>query len=158
MIGDAPAKLVLVQMAAESRPSVLGGGPWWYDGSPFRMARLTAQCSLTGRQMGWALRILDESSLARPEALPDGLVFRLGLYADRQWVAPDVKNHAPVPTALRREVFARDGLRCVLCGSTDRLHADHIYPRWLGGLNLLENLRTLCRSCNLAKGMNADGP
>ena len=59
---------------------------------------------------------------------------------------------------LRFRVFLRDRFRCVACGrspATDLntiLHADHITPFALGGRTVLENLQTLCESCNLGKG------
>lgn len=42
--------------------------------------------------------------------------------------------------------------QCVECGSSADLTADHIRPRSLGGNDGVENLRTLCRSCNAKKG------
>lgn len=161
MPGDVHAKLVLVQMAAEAQDYRLGGPPWWWDGSPYNLARITAACGLTLRQMSWALAVLDDSSLARPQEIGPGRVeYELCIYRDRRWVDEAVKNHVPVPAPMRRAVFERDGHQCVRCGSTERLHADHIYPRWLGGLNLLENLQTLCAICNSLKGTRierADG-
>lgn len=49
---------------------------------------------------------------------------------------------------LRLKVFARDGGACVKCSSTARLSAHHIHPKSLGGKHVLENLTTLCVSCN----------
>ncbi len=42
--------------------------------------------------------------------------------------------------------------QCAACGSTVDLTVDHIQPRSLGGTDSIENLRTLCRSCNARKG------
>lgn len=52
---------------------------------------------------------------------------------------------------LRREVYQRDGWKCVRCGSADRLTVDHRWPHSRGGNTSLENLETLCNTCNLAK-------
>ena len=55
---------------------------------------------------------------------------------------------------MRYEIFKRDGFKCVLCGATakdDLLMIDHIKPVVNGGSNEFENLRTLCRQCNLGK-------
>ena len=69
-------------------------------------------------------------------------------------------------------VFARDLFRCVLCGYEatwvkllpliplnawpggirQQLHVDHIRPISLGGTHSLDNMRTLCARCNLARG------
>lgn len=53
---------------------------------------------------------------------------------------------------ISRQVFARDGYKCLFCGSTDNLAADHIIPKSKGGGNELSNLQTLCKSCNSKKG------
>lgn len=55
---------------------------------------------------------------------------------------------------VRFSIFARDNFRCVLCGadaSTTLLAIDHLTPVVRGGTNEPENLRTLCRECNLGK-------
>lgn len=57
--------------------------------------------------------------------------------------------------ALRTEVFSRDGLVCVYCGSDGdgrSLHADHVQPLSKGGQSSLENLAASCWRCNLSKG------
>jgi len=53
---------------------------------------------------------------------------------------------------LRYETLKRDR-KCVLCGSTDNLHCDHIKPRSLYPEMELDpdNLQTMCKRCNLAK-------
>jgi 5-methylcytosine-specific restriction endonuclease McrA len=66
-------------------------------------------------------------------------------------IDPDKKRPA-IPRALRGEVYERDGHACVECGTTQALSLDHIYPFSLGGPDTLDNLRTLCRSCNSRKG------
>lgn len=55
------------------------------------------------------------------------------------------------------EVFARDDYRCVTCGTREDLTVDHIHPVSKGGTNDMENLRTLCRSCNSRKGAKLVG-
>jgi 5-methylcytosine-specific restriction endonuclease McrA len=53
----------------------------------------------------------------------------------------------------RRALFARDGWRCVYCGSaTGRLTLDHVIPRSRGGESSWENVVTSCAPCNLRKG------
>lgn len=53
---------------------------------------------------------------------------------------------------LRLVVFARDGNKCCKCPSTTNLTVDHIIPVVEGGSDDLENLQTLCKSCNSRKG------
>ena len=53
----------------------------------------------------------------------------------------------------RRALFARDGWRCVYCGTTSgRLTLDHVVPRSRGGASTWENVVTSCAPCNLRKG------
>lgn len=49
-------------------------------------------------------------------------------------------------TALSALVTA--GAACVHCGSREDLVAHHKIPRRLGGLDVLENLEPVCRSCH----------
>ena len=59
--------------------------------------------------------------------------------------------------STRFEVFKRDGYRCKICGMSPEtnpevtLHLDHIIPVALGGTSVIENLQTLCSSCNMGK-------
>jgi len=52
----------------------------------------------------------------------------------------------------RLKVFERDSYKCVLCKSTEQLTVDHITPKSQGGLDGLNNLRTLCFKCNTQRG------
>ena len=60
----------------------------------------------------------------------------------------------PIPAKLRHQVFVRDGYRCVECGATNKettLEIDHIIPVSKGGTNDIDNLQTLCKTCNRKK-------
>jgi len=62
-----------------------------------------------------------------------------------------------VPRAVKRKIsrralFARDGYKCVYCGSNGRLTLDHVLPRSRGGDSVWENVVTSCAPCNLRKG------
>ena len=60
--------------------------------------------------------------------------------------------------AQRERVFMRDGKACQLCGTDEgEMHIDHIIPRKAGGDHSLDNLRVLCKSCNLRKGALNEG-
>lgn len=74
------------------------------------------------------------------------------------WMMGDEDLGAPppvigryIPAAVRRAVWQRDGGRCTTCGSSDRLHFDHIWPVSKGGGNELENIQLLCQQHNLEK-------
>lgn len=62
----------------------------------------------------------------------------------------------PIPSAIRRQVYVRDGYACVYCGRRGGrilLTIDHVFPVALGGANDVGNLVTACRACNLTKGV-----
>src|ERR671932_2848353 len=67
-------------------------------------------------------------------------------------------SYVRVPRAAQRKIsrralFARDGWRCVYCGtSAGRLTLDHVVPRSRGGDSVWENVVTSCAPCNLRKG------
>jgi len=67
-------------------------------------------------------------------------------------------HYVRVPRAIQRKIsrralFARDGWRCVYCGTTNgRLTLDHVVPRSRGGDSVWENVVTSCGPCNLRKG------
>ena len=53
----------------------------------------------------------------------------------------------------RRVLFARDGWKCVYCGTEgNRLTLDHVVPRSRGGASVWENVVTSCAPCNHRKG------
>ena len=61
-----------------------------------------------------------------------------------------------IPNSLRTKVFERDEYRCVYCGTHMDLCADHRHPESKGGETTIENMQTLCRSCNVKKGTKPD--
>jgi hypothetical protein len=48
----------------------------------------------------------------------------------------DLRHDRIIPSAVKREVWKRDGGRCVICGSTDNLHFDHDIPFSRGGSSI----------------------
>ena len=57
-----------------------------------------------------------------------------------------------ISQTLRMKVYERDGFKCVTCSAQTNLSLDHIKPEVLGGEATLENLQTMCKSCNSRKG------
>lgn len=51
----------------------------------------------------------------------------------------------------RKEIFDRDGWKCVFCGDTKNLQVDHKFPFSQGGTTEMGNLQTLCKQCNKEK-------
>lgn len=50
---------------------------------------------------------------------------------------------------LRQRILRIDGNRCRECHKqSDRLEIDHIIPQYKGGLDGIQNLRTLCHECH----------
>jgi hypothetical protein len=57
----------------------------------------------------------------------------------------------PIADDVKLVVWARDGGACVRCGSTEKLHFDHVIPVVKGGGSSPENIQILCEQCNLKK-------
>ena len=53
--------------------------------------------------------------------------------------------------SIKRKVFDRDGKICAVCGSTEKLCVDHIFPVSRGGFTQMDNLQVLCEKCNIQK-------
>ncbi|MFH1640318.1 MAG: HNH endonuclease [Chloroflexota bacterium] len=63
-----------------------------------------------------------------------------------------IEHNRLIPTSVKLEVWKRDKGQCVICGSKDNLHFDHILPYSKGGSSLVaENIQLLCARHNLAK-------
>ncbi len=64
----------------------------------------------------------------------------------------EIEHTRLIPSSVKLEVWKRDMGRCVICGSTDNLHFDHIIPYSKGGSSLVaENIQLLCAKHNLKK-------
>src|SRR5213083_2076961 len=67
-------------------------------------------------------------------------------------------QYVRVPRTLQRKIsrralFARDGWRCMYCGTPGgKLTLDHVVPRSRGGDSVWENVVTSCAPCNMRKG------
>lgn len=58
----------------------------------------------------------------------------------------------PIPSRIKKAVFERDKYRCQVCDTHLELSVDHIHPESKGGTLAMDNLQTLCLSCNRSKG------
>ena len=69
-------------------------------------------------------------------------------------ILPQLPPESEPPAETKREVLARDNYRCLCCGNDNRraLQIDHIVPKYLRVDHRLENLQTLCGTCNRQKG------
>lgn len=73
-------------------------------------------------------------------------------HCEYSWYQEIKVKRKVISEELRNEVFKRDGNVCRWCGATEDLVIDHAFPFSRGGKTEIENLQTLCRSCNIKKG------
>jgi HNH endonuclease len=67
-------------------------------------------------------------------------------------VSSEIEHDRLIPTHVKIAAWKRDKGRCVLCGSKENLHFDHIVPFSKGGTSLLvQNIQLLCAKHNLQK-------
>ena len=57
-----------------------------------------------------------------------------------------------IPNSIRWQVWERDNYTCQFCGRRNNLTVDHKHPEVKGGRLNIDNLQTLCKSCNPKKG------
>ncbi len=68
-----------------------------------------------------------------------------------------VEHTRLIPSEIKREVWKRDGGKCVVCGEVKNLHFDHDLPYSKGGTSSSsKNVRLLCRTHNLQKSDNIE--
>jgi hypothetical protein len=67
------------------------------------------------------------------------------------WGPSPVRRRTPIRSEVKREVWIRDGGRCVECGGQDRLEFDPDIPFSKGGSDSVGNIRILCLPCNRRK-------
>ncbi|MDQ7052609.1 MAG: HNH endonuclease signature motif containing protein [candidate division KSB1 bacterium] len=66
--------------------------------------------------------------------------------------AISINHNRLIPAEVKRAVWKRDKGKCVICGSTENLHFDHIIPFSKGGTSLVaDNIQLLCAKHNLEK-------
>lgn len=114
---------------------------------------------LVARLNNWYLTRIGQEPAYQIVQAPttQGLLGPEFLAATREIAAERVR----VMPTLRYQVFQRDGFRCLACGKHGGddgviLHIDHIVPRSKGGQDTLDNLQTLCSTCNLGKSNRDD--
>lgn len=73
-------------------------------------------------------------------------------FKDRQKQVQDAKRRQKLYTEdwdnIRKQVYMRDGHRCVMCGKRGKLHAHHIIPVKISNDNSLSNLVSVCNKCH----------
>ena len=67
------------------------------------------------------------------------------------------KSRKTINNSLRYDVMKRDNFKCCYCGRSPAidsnviLEIDHTIPVSKGGTNEIDNLKTICKDCNIGK-------
>ena len=71
---------------------------------------------------------------------------------ESEHIEKQAEHNRLIPSEVKKEVWKRDGGKCVICGDTKNLHFDHDLPFSKGGTSLtVKNVRLLCMKHNLQK-------
>ena len=100
--------------------------------------------TIIGSHREWIMSIYNqeqENPLNKPRKIPNKIKKTRSFYDSDEWLI------------LRRIPLKLYGRTCMKCGSTTKIHVDHIKPRSLHPLLELElqNLQILCKDCNNEK-------
>jgi Holliday junction resolvasome RuvABC ATP-dependent DNA helicase subunit len=120
------------------------------DITPEALRELVRRSAGTPRGLLGTLRTLRDYATVKPVALPltsGAVVAALGPIT----ATDGGQERLVIPSTVRREVWRRDGGKCVKCGSRENLEYDHIIPVSRGGSNTARNIELLCEKCNRAK-------
>jgi hypothetical protein len=115
---------------------------WWYEDRFWWVDR-----RLSAREIVSTIVAMDLLSHDQREAFERAHVELFGGDGDAspEYVLPD---------HIRREVWIRNGGRCVDCGVTSSLVFHHVLPYAVGGSNTAPNLELRCRPCLLRRRAN----
>jgi hypothetical protein len=123
--GDEPE---LVRVYAKIKPNI-----WTFNGV-FRLVDVWRERSGPRKVFKFKLELIDDP---------------VGEFSE---TPQDLAHDRVIPSAVKLEVWKRDGGRCVECGSEDNLHFDHVVPFSKGGTSLIAaNVQLLCARHNLLK-------
>jgi 5-methylcytosine-specific restriction endonuclease McrA len=67
------------------------------------------------------------------------------------------KNSRSIPKAVKYNAHQKSNGKCESCGSVYKLEYDHQIPFSFGGTNGVDNIRLLCRNCNLRAAIKIYG-
>ena len=115
-------------------------GIWTYNGH-FRLIDAWQELSNTRQVFKFRLELAEDGIQVDNTKL------------DKEHFEPkDIEHNRIIPASVKLEVWKRDKGKCVICGSMDNLHFDHIIPYSKGGSSLVaENIQLLCARHNIAK-------
>ncbi|MFI5271590.1 MAG: HNH endonuclease [Ktedonobacterales bacterium] len=136
-------------------------GLFFYAASDFKLGKRVPEVVKVYEKIRagmWTYNGLFQLTDAWNETVGDRKVFRFRLELideGSESPAPSARvleHNRMIPTSVKLEVWRRDEGRCVLCGSAENLHFDHIIPFSKGGSSLVStNIQLLCAQHNLRK-------
>ncbi len=141
-------------------PSTISQGPYWRRFKSWTVALEQFARYMNERDVCEQLDEVENDS-APPETQelrsseqPDMAL--AGSSTDDTPPSPRRRGRRDPTLRLRWQVLTRDSFRCRGCGASPAtggppLHVDHIVAWSLGGGTVIDNLQTLCESCNLGK-------
>jgi len=162
--------LLLYERSSYQVSSGFGGDVWLSNEEAAEMCGVRVEAVEQARasliEKGWLVErlwahdsrghyVLDQGS---PEPTEEGSYTYVMTSLRMDGAEPDEGRDESTPgkktisAGLRMQVFERDDFTCRQCGARTKLTADHVIPESKGGLTVLDNLQTLCRPCNAAKG------
>ena len=107
-------------------------GIWVYNGQ-FRLIGAWQELSNGRKVFKFRLELTEDTNETKSELL-------------------EIDHSRIIPAQVKLEVWKRDKGQCVICGSKDNLHFDHVIPYSKGGSSLVaENIQLLCARHNIAK-------
>lgn len=105
----------------------------------------------------WVYNGLFKLTDACKERINARIVFKFKLEIEdktllNQYDSRSLDHDRIIPTSVKLTVWKRDKGKCVICGSCNNLHFDHIIPYTKGGSSLVaENIQILCAKHNILK-------
>ncbi len=96
-----------------------------------------------------------EYNLTQSQRQLKDLYWKIIYYSYELFIAKPISAPNSEPSdQTKKQVKKRDGFSCLCCGENNRrlLEVDWINPKNYGGNYILNNLQTLCRTCNQIKG------
>lgn len=163
--------LLAYNLAKSSVPMSLAEQPWMVSGQGFsEFLRLVVAMELTHRCLNAAVEVLEANPSASSDAVMRELRGSVQLYGANGVLGPIAEQSRLAALAYvtrkltdgRKNTTHRDEKQyCCWCGThtsrrpdgsqTDQATVEHLWPEFLGGTSIAENLTIACQECNSAR-------